>query len=59
MISKNQLAIINRALKDINNTSTIFGGKIIILGGDFRQTLPIVSTSAEKTAIIANCIQSS
>nr|GEX45435.1 DNA helicase [Tanacetum cinerariifolium] len=33
---------LDRSLKDIlNNSNTMFGGKSIILGGDFKQTLPV------------------
>ncbi|XP_076905527.1 uncharacterized protein LOC143561290 [Bidens hawaiensis] len=43
---------LDRSLKDIlNNERHLFGGKSILLGGDFRQTLPIKS-KASKTTII-------
>jgi len=32
------LEIINRTLRDIMNNNLSFGGKIIVLGGDFRTT---------------------
>ncbi|XP_044597177.1 uncharacterized protein LOC123273764 [Cotesia glomerata] len=35
------LEIVNRTLQDIMNNYIPFGGKIMILGGDFRQLLPV------------------
>ena len=35
--------IMNRILKDMMNNDLLFGGKVVILGGDFRQLLPILS----------------
>ncbi|XP_039303427.1 uncharacterized protein LOC120357329 [Solenopsis invicta] len=35
------LEIIDRTLRDIMNNALSFGGKIIVLSGDFRQLLPI------------------
>jgi len=35
------LKIMDRTLRDITNNNLPFGGKIIVLGGDFRQLLPI------------------
>ncbi|XP_046605021.1 uncharacterized protein LOC124297753 [Neodiprion virginianus] len=42
MIPKNALELIDTTLKDIMEDTSPFGGKTIILGGDFRQVLPIV-----------------
>nr|XP_043637915.1 uncharacterized protein LOC122608909 [Erigeron canadensis] len=47
---------LDKALRDItNNKHSPFGGKSILLGGDFRQTLPI-KPKASKSEIIALCI---
>ncbi|XP_046422348.1 uncharacterized protein LOC124180644 [Neodiprion fabricii] len=42
MIPKIALELIDRTLKDIMEDASPFGGKTIILGGDFRLVLPIV-----------------
>ena len=42
MAPHNAIACINRLLQQIMRNNNPFGGKIIILGGDFRQTLPVV-----------------
>ncbi|CAG8683671.1 2635_t:CDS:1, partial [Acaulospora morrowiae] len=42
MASCQSLNVIEAGLRDLMQNSVPFGGKIIILGGDFRQVLPIV-----------------
>ncbi|GJV27623.1 DNA helicase [Tanacetum coccineum] len=50
---------LDRSLKDIcNRPNTLFGGKSIMLGGDFRQTLP-VKKKASKPEILDASITSS
>ncbi|XP_058789934.1 ATP-dependent DNA helicase pif1-like [Phymastichus coffea] len=41
MAPRYALEIVNRTLKYIMNNDLPFGGKIMVLGGDFRQLLPI------------------
>ncbi|KYM94629.1 ATP-dependent DNA helicase PIF1 [Cyphomyrmex costatus] len=41
MAPRYALEIMDRTLRDIMNNNLPFGGKIVILGGDFRQLLPI------------------
>ena len=41
MISVDILRIMDRTLREIMHTEIAFGGKIMLLGGDFRQCLPI------------------
>ncbi|XP_076959487.1 uncharacterized protein LOC143635574 isoform X2 [Bidens hawaiensis] len=46
---------LDRSLKDLfNNSGQPFGGKFVILGGDFRQTLPIISRSSKTTILAAS-----
>ncbi|XP_076895734.1 uncharacterized protein LOC143548453 [Bidens hawaiensis] len=50
---------LDRSLKDIlNNEHQLFGGKFVLLGGDFRQTLPIKS-KASKTNVLSLSLQRS
>jgi hypothetical protein len=59
MLPLHALHAIDTCLRDItNNDSTLFGGKIILLGGDFRQVLPITPRSS-RTKTIENCIKNS
>ena len=41
-INKHALHAIDRVMRDITNSNMPFGGKIVVMGGDFRQTLPVV-----------------
>ena len=41
MAPRYALEVIDRTLKDIMKNNLPFGGKIMILGGDFRQLLPV------------------
>ena len=51
--------MLDRTLRDIMDSPTsIFGGKTVVLGGDFRQTLP-VKKKATNEQIISSCITQS
>ena len=41
-MKKDILEAINKLLKNLMRSSTIFGGKVMVLSGDFRQTLPVI-----------------
>ena len=41
MVDNNALRLIDRMLKEFMNNKLPFGGKIFIIGGDFRQCLPV------------------
>ncbi|KAL7290846.1 hypothetical protein TKK_0015580 [Trichogramma kaykai] len=41
MAPRYAIEIIDRLMRDIMNNNKIFGGKIFVLGGDFRQLLPV------------------
>ena len=52
------LRCINLLLKEVQENSLPFGGKVIVLGGDFRQTLPVV-VRGSRTEIVEVCLKSS
>lgn len=52
MIPGNALQCINRLLKDITNTSRLFGGKVLVFGGDYRQVLPVISVRIQSHLLI-------
>jgi PIF1-like helicase/Helitron helicase-like domain at N-terminus len=52
------LDVIDRLLRDLTNDQRPFGGKVVLLGGDFRQCLPVVKRG-NRTKIIEACLQSS
>ena len=49
MLNRVLIEALNTALQDLTGNSEIFGGKIVVVGGDFRQILPVIkkATSAE------------
>jgi len=43
MLNKKVFEAVDRTFKDLmNNNEKLFGGKVVVLGGDFRQILPVV-----------------
>ena len=46
---------VDRLLRDIVGNNIPFGGKTFLLGGDFRQTLPVVK-KANAAQIVEQCI---
>jgi len=49
------LEALDRTLKDILDCDAPFGGKVMIIGGDFRQVLPVIQKGS-KALMISACI---
>lgn len=58
MAHKRSLEALDRTLKDLRDNQNIFGGAMILLSGDFRQTLPVIPRSTVADEINA-CLKSS
>jgi hypothetical protein len=58
MAHKHSLGVLKRTLKDIKNNDKLFGGTLLLLSGDFRQTLPVIPRSTYADDISA-CLKSS
>ena len=58
MAPRTSLGTINSLLQDIVQSDQIFGGKIMVLGGDFRQILPVVERGT-RGEIVEACIKNS
>lgn len=58
MAHKHSLEALNRSLKDLKGNERLFGGALILLSGDFRQTLPVIPRSTYADEINA-CLKSS
>ena len=56
MVPKFALEVVDRLFRQIMKLDLPFGGKCILLGGDFRPILPVVPHGS-KTLIIENNIQ--
>ncbi|PIC25660.1 hypothetical protein B9Z55_018506 [Caenorhabditis nigoni] len=58
MIPKYALQTIDEVLREVTGIDKPFGGKIVILGGDFRQVLPVVRRGSKSDQIdicLKNC----
>jgi len=44
---------LDRTLRDIMETDKVFGGKVLLLAGDFRQILPVVRLSRRADVVDA------
>lgn len=51
MCSLHILHAVDRFLRDICQVNTIFGGKVVVIGGDFRQTLPIAQRTMRNDGV--------
>ena len=51
MIPKKALKIVDKTLQDVCWSNIPFAGKLIILGGDFRQILPVVKRASQQIKV--------
>ncbi|VDP52139.1 unnamed protein product [Heligmosomoides polygyrus] len=58
MAPKQALEAVNALLQDIMQNSKPFGGKIMLLGGDFRQMLPVIEKGSRYDVVQA-CLKTS
>ncbi|XP_021762956.1 uncharacterized protein LOC110727683 [Chenopodium quinoa] len=58
MANKQNLESLDLLLQDICDSDVIFGGKVIIFGGDFRQVLPVVPNKTIREAVEASIVSS-
>jgi PIF1 helicase. len=42
MAHKHSLEAFNRSMQDLKGNNELFGGTVLLLFGDFRQTLPVI-----------------
>ncbi|GFY14243.1 ATP-dependent DNA helicase [Trichonephila clavipes] len=58
MSHKKAIKALNRTLQDLRDSTDLMGGIVVLLAGDFRQTLSVIQrgTSADE---IQSCIKSS
>ena len=52
------IEMLDRTLRDLTDNDTLFGGKSLVLGGDWRQTLPIIPRASEARQM-SMCIKNS
>ncbi|CDF39898.1 ATP dependant DNA helicase PIF1 [Chondrus crispus] len=58
MCYQNCIETVDRSLRDLMQTDRPFGGKFLVLAGDFRQILPVVP-GGSRGQIVSACVKSS
>lgn len=58
MMHRHTFEAVDRTLRDITQVDVPFGGKVVLLGGDFAQTLPIVKKGSRAQTLQA-CLTNS
>ncbi|XP_019236379.1 PREDICTED: uncharacterized protein LOC109216658 [Nicotiana attenuata] len=58
MAKKRMLDVFDLLLKDLMDTNMLFGGKVVVFGGDFRQTLPVVRNGKKEDFISESLLYS-
>nr|XP_025636459.2 uncharacterized protein LOC112730605 [Arachis hypogaea] len=58
MANKESVQSLYRTLRDILTNDMPFGGKVMVMGGDFRQVLPVVSKGSKSQMISASIVKS-
>lgn len=58
MMNRKYIEAVNRTLQDIRENKNLMGGLLVVLAGDFRQTLPVVKRGTIMDEINA-CLKSS
>lgn len=58
MAHKGGIVALNRTLQDIRSSKRLIGGMTVLLAGNFRQTLPVLSGSIYADKVRA-CLKSS
>lgn len=49
---------VDRTIQDLMSTKELFGGKVVIFGGDFRQVLPVVPRGTRSQTVNASLVKS-
>ena len=58
MVSRQAVEALDKMLQDINESDLLFGGKVVVLGGDFRQVLPVLLRGTKEEIIEASLVNS-
>ncbi|XP_020999390.2 uncharacterized protein LOC110281460 [Arachis duranensis] len=58
MANKESVQSLDRTLRDILANDMPFGGKVMVMGGDFRQVLPVVPKGSKSQMISASIVKS-
>ncbi|XP_028120277.1 uncharacterized protein LOC114317725 [Camellia sinensis] len=56
MAKRQNIEALNDMLKDINESKLLFGGKVVVLDGDFRQIPPVIPKGTKYDSIDASLV---
>ena len=49
---------VDRSLRDVCSSGRPLGGKVVVLGGDFRQRLPVIGDGS-RAEVVSSCLNRS
>ncbi|KAG5565565.1 hypothetical protein RHGRI_001468 [Rhododendron griersonianum] len=58
MAKRQIIEALDNLLRDITEVNSLFGGKVVVLGGDFRQVLPVIPKGTKEDCIDASLVRS-
>ncbi|XP_074318530.1 uncharacterized protein LOC141655344 [Silene latifolia] len=58
MEKRENIEAVNMLFQDVCSSSEIFGGKVIVFGGDFRQVLPVLPRRTQQEAVETSIVSS-
>ncbi|XP_074303832.1 uncharacterized protein LOC141638327 [Silene latifolia] len=58
MAKKENIQAVNLLLQDVCSSPVLFGGKIVVFGGDFRQVLSVLPRRTQQEAVDASIVSS-
>lgn len=58
MANKESIEALDALLKDITDNDTLFGGKVVVLVGDFRQVSPVIPKGSREDCLNASLVRS-
>ncbi|XP_074284205.1 ATP-dependent DNA helicase pfh1-like [Silene latifolia] len=58
MSKRQNIESLDHLLRDLCDSNLIFGGKVVVFGGDFRQTLPILPRKSQREIVEASLFSS-
>ncbi|KAG5542824.1 hypothetical protein RHGRI_015805 [Rhododendron griersonianum] len=58
MAKRQSIEALDNLLRDITDVDKLFGGKVVVLGGDFRQVLPVIPKGTREECIDASLVRS-
>ncbi|XP_022864614.1 ATP-dependent DNA helicase PIF1-like [Olea europaea var. sylvestris] len=56
MVNRSAVEAVDKILRDITDCNLLFGGKVVVLGGDFCQILPVVRKGKKHDIMKASLI---